>query len=100
MSKTLGSRQEQIILFLDSQIYKRSTREEIREYFKKLENIPDSKIGKVDNCIDRLLNRGTIIHPKIRDLTRDELFLIHPSQRPKLLELNYTDEVRNFLKNK
>jgi hypothetical protein len=100
MGAGLGPREKQIILFLDSQIYKRSTRKEIREYFKKLEDIPGSKINKIDNCIDRLLHREVIMHPKIRDLTRDELFLIHPSQRPKLLELNYTDELKHFLQNK
>ena len=97
MGKGLGPREKQIILFLDSQIYKRSTRREIRDFFKKKEGILESKITIIDNCIDRLLNRMSIIHPKIGDLTRDDLLLIHPSQRPKLLELNYTNEVKQFL---
>ncbi len=101
MGLGFGPLEKQIILFLDSQIYKRSNRKEIREYFKKLESIPGSKINKIDNCIDRLIKRGDVIHPKTRDLTRSDILLKHPSQRPKMVELNYTTKVKEFLqKNK
>ena len=98
MGKGFGPRQKQIILFLDSQPLKRSTRREIYDHFIKLKVIDKSETEIIRKVIKRLIKYKKAIKVlETRDLTRLEIFDKHPRHRPEILELNYTEKVKKFL---
>ena len=90
--------QKKIIIFMHSLDYPICTRREILDNIKDPKKSRKNQKESINRAIRRFIEIGVIAKPRIRDLTRIDLDLIHPSQRPDLLELQYTTKVKEFLK--
>jgi len=98
MGKGLGPLQKKIITFFYSQPTKRGTRREVISHFKKPDTNEEFHKRNINRAIRSLIGRGILFKEEKRSLLTLDIYSIHPSQRPVVLELNLEhDEVKKYL---